>query len=78
MAADHYIICRLSPDQWGIRYNGTVLAYFPEKSEAVRAAIAIASEIANAGTQAVVLGEGPGAESYPIWSSDKDGLTILR
>ncbi len=74
MGAEEYRVYRATDQKWGVQFKGRALALFPDKAQAIRAAVSIAHATATPDNPAVVLGEGEGGESYPIWTSGKDGF----
>ncbi len=66
-----YLICRSSGDQWAIHFEGRFLARFPEKSQAIQAAITVA-HATRAEADASVLVQAPGGDRYPVWCSKVD------
>ncbi len=74
MAPGQYLVYPASGHFWGVQFEGRFLARFPEKAQAIRAAVTLASSSANAGTDNTVLVEGADGERYPIWSQGRDSL----
>jgi hypothetical protein len=74
MASGQYLVYPASGHFWGIQFEGQFLARFSEKTQAIRAAMTLASSSANAGADNTVLVEGPDGERYPIWSQGRDSL----
>ncbi len=74
MPAEEYVVYRAADQKWGLQFKGKVLALFPDKGQAIRAAVIIAYATATPGRPAIVFSEEVGGESHPIWTSDKDGF----
>ena len=74
MAAEEYIVYRAADQRWGLQFKGKVLALFPDKGQAIRAAVSIAHTTATPEKPTAVFSEGAGGESYSIWASGKDGF----
>ncbi len=74
MAAEEYIVYRAADQRWGLQFKGKVLALFPDKGQAIRAAVSIAHATARPGSPTIVLSEGADGASYPIWTSGKDSF----
>ncbi len=74
MAVEEYVVFQAADQRWGIQFKGRVLALFPDKAQAIRAAVSIAHATATSDNPAIVLGEGEGGGSYPIWTFGKDGF----
>ncbi len=74
MPVEEYIVYRAADQKWGLQFKGKVLALFPDKGQAIRAAVSIAHATARPDSPAIVLSEGADGASYPIWTSDTDGF----
>ena len=59
-----------------VRRNGRPLASFPEKNEALCAAITLAKAAGSEGQAATVTGGDAGGMAYTIWTYGVDALTI--
>ncbi len=59
--------------RWGIRWQGRTLATFPEKPQAIRAAIALAQATGEQGVSAAVLAQGEQGTRYTLWAFGRDG-----
>ncbi len=74
MAPGQYLVYPASDHLWGVQFEGRFLARFPEKTQAIRAAVTLANTTADAKTKTTVLCEGPDGERYPLWSHDRDSF----
>ncbi len=73
MAPGEYLIYRAHGHQWAIRFEGRFLAKFPEKSQAIQAAITLAQETAPPEVPTSVVCEVAGEERYTLWDRTRDG-----
>ena len=73
MAAEEYIVYRAADQKWGVQFKGRVLALFPEKAQAIRAAVSIAHATSTPNSPAIVFSEEAGG-SYPVWTFGRDGF----
>ncbi len=71
--ADEYLIHAEPGAKWGIRWRGQTLAAFPEKPQAIRAAVALAQATGEQGIAVSVLAEGEQGTRYTLWSFGRDG-----
>ncbi len=74
MAADEYIVYHAADQRWGVQFKGRTLALFPDKAQAIRAAVSLAHATATPDNPAIVFSEGSGGASYPIWTFGKDSF----
>ncbi len=72
MAAEEYVVYHAPEEKWGLQFKGRNLALFPEKAQAIRAAVAIAHATATPDAPTTVLDKGSGGESYTLWTFGKD------
>ncbi len=63
MPAEEYVVYRAADQKWGLQFKGKVLALFPDKAQAIRAAVSIANATATSDNPAIVLREGEGGET---------------
>ncbi len=73
MIPGQYLVYPASGHSWGVQFEGRFLARFPEKAQALRAAVTLANTTAEAKSKTIVLCEGPDGERYPVWSHHRDG-----
>jgi hypothetical protein len=72
MTLGEYLVYPMSGHQWGVQYEGRFLARFATKSQAIQAAITIASASQPTVPTSVIV-EANGGERYPVWSYGRDG-----
>ena len=75
MAGGDYLITRAVDGKWMVRHDGRLLASFPEKGQALRAAIALANAAGSQGQEASVTGVDDGGLIYSIWIYGRDAFT---
>jgi hypothetical protein len=67
MQLDRYEIVPAG-DHWAVRLNATILRTFPQRMDAIRAAIEAAQASLETGIVANVLSQGPGGEVVPLFT----------
>ncbi len=72
MAPGEYLIYRAHDQQWAIQFEGRFLAKFPDKSQAIQAAITIVQATLAPEAPASVVCEVAGGERYTLWNRTKD------
>ena len=78
MAVEYYLITQTSDEWWTLRHDGLSLATFPEKKQAIRAAVAMANAIGSQGQETTVTGVDADGLTYPIWTYGKDAFTTVE
>ncbi len=74
MAVEEYVVFQAADQRWGVQHRGKPLALFPDKGQAIRAAVSIAHATANPENPAIVLSNGAEGQTCPIWTFGKDGF----
>ena len=74
MPLDRYFIVPVD-DRWAVQLEGSILGAFPQKGEAIQAAITVALSSGKFGAQAEVMTQGQEGEFTPIWTLGLDGYS---
>jgi hypothetical protein len=74
MQLDRYLVVPVG-DWWAVQLGSAILGAFPQKGEAIQAAITVAVSSGKFGAQAEVVTQGPEGEFMPIWTLGLDGYS---
>ena len=72
MTPGEYLIYRAQDHHWAIQFEGLFLAKFPEKSQAIKAAITLAHATFSSEVPSSVVCEVAGGERYTLWTHTRD------
>ena len=74
MASGDYLITRTNDGHWLLRFDGQHMASFPEKRQAIRAAVTLVNVAGLHGKNARVFGVDDHGLVYPSWKCGRDTI----